>query len=234
MSIKNRLKAVLPATVQNILRAILRKLKPTLTPMQQVLSELKKRKVRLKDLHALEVFGYHGEWHTMDYASQVSTLEVWDIEQECEDALKRNLPMAEVKITDIYKEIKNTSRKYNLIVIDNPMSIYDDHCEHFDLFPDIFRIVMDSTILILNVIPEIDDAALKKYSYLFNEVQLARRKSFYKTNHPEKVSFDEMIKAYKNLIETNSFNLEYYFFQKRNFIYYLVLKIDRNRKTRQI
>jgi hypothetical protein len=199
--------------------------------MSQVLRKLaNKRKVRLKDLDALEVFGRCGDIHTMDYASQVSTLEVWEIEQQYEDALRWNLPMANIKITDSYKEIKNTPKKYNLIVVDNPMLIHGNHSEHFDLFPDIFRVAMDSTVLILNVIPEIDDDASKKYPSLFNEVQLAHRKSFYRsTDHPEKVSFDEMIEAYKALIIANDFNLEWYFFQKTKggIVYYLVLKINR-------
>ena len=67
--------------------------------------ELEKRKVRLKDLHALEVFGYDGTWHTTSYAFLVSTLEVWEIEQKHLEALQRNLPMAKVKITDSYEEI---------------------------------------------------------------------------------------------------------------------------------
>lgn len=212
--------------ISNLLKAILKKLR--WSPMQQVLRELRKRNVRLQDLHALEVFGGSGDFHTKDYAFQVSTLDMWEIEPKYERALKRKLPMAEVKITDSFQEIKNTTRKYGLIVVDNPMSNYGDYCEHFDLFPDIFRIAMDSAILILNVIPESNDNALKKYPYLFNKVQLARRKSFYSTNHPEKVLFDEIAEVYLNLSKSNGFNLEWYFFQKRNIVFYLVLKIKKS------
>jgi len=212
-------------SIYNFLRDIRRKLK--LSPIQQVFRELKRRNVRLKDLHALEIFGGFGDFHTKDYASQVSTLDVWEIEQKYGRALKRNLPKAEVKITNSYEEIKNTPRKYNLIVVDNPMSNLGDYCEHFDLFPDIFRVAMEQTVLILDVIPEINDATLKKYPYMFNKLQLKCRKSFYKTNHPEKVSFDEMVEVYKNFIITNGFNLEWYFFKKRSFVYYLVLYIKK-------
>ena len=227
--IKNCLKAILPAGVQSHLKKRLRRLKIiSSNQMEQVLMELEKRKVRLKDLHALEVFGYDGTWHTTSYAFLVSTLEVWEIEQKHLEALQRNLPMAKVKITDSYEEIKNTSGKYSLIIVDNPMSTYSNYCEHFELFPDIFRVATDLTILILNVIPEIDEPALKKYPYLFNDLQLEHRQSFYGTTCPEKVSFDEMVEAYKNLITANGFNLEWYFFQRRgSIVYYLVLKIVR-------
>jgi len=208
-----------------VLKILTAKLK--LSPMHQVLRELKKRNVRLKDLHALEVFGGTGELHTVNYAPQVSTLEVWEINSKCEKLLRRNLPMAKVKITDSYKEIKKIKKKYNLIIVDNSYVPNEDHFEHFDLFPDIFRVAMDSTIVILNIIPEINDAALKAYPFLSNKVFLARRKSFYETNHPEKLSFDELVKAYKKKITTNGFSLEWYFFQKRSFIYFIKYFIKR-------
>lgn len=197
--------------------------------MQQVFRELTRRKVRPELLTTLEVFGGSGNLHTKDYVSQVSTLEVWDIDPKNEETLKRNFPMAEVKITDSYKEIKSTPGKYDLIVIDNPISTFGGHCEHFDLFPDIFRVAKDSAILILDVIPEINDVARKKYPNLFNETQLTHRKSFYQTNRPERVSFNQMIEVYKNMIVDSGFNLEWYFFQKRTYpAHYLVLKIKKS------
>jgi hypothetical protein len=148
--------------------------------------------------------------------------------------------MARVKITDSFKEIKHTSARYNFIVVDNSLGIYRDdpvpggvvttHCEHFDLFPDIFRVAMDSSILILNVIPELNDAARRKYPYLFNDTQLAQRHDFYATESPEKVPFDRMIQEYRQFITANGFSLESFFFQKRGgtgIVYYLVLKIVR-------
>jgi hypothetical protein len=202
-----------------------------LSPMQIVFKELKKRNIDVKHLHTLEVFGGYGDLHTADYASQVATLDVWEFEPKCEKSLRENLPMAEVSIADSYKEVKNTPKRYDLIVIDNPASVYGTHCEHFDIFPDIFRIAMDSTVIIMNVLPEIGTAASRYYPP-FSEVQLAHRKSFYRTNHPEKVSFDEMIKRYEDLCLENGFSLEWHFVQKRSrtFVYYLVIKIVRSRR----
>jgi hypothetical protein len=198
--------------------------------MQRVMTELKRRQVPLHSLNALEVFGGAGNFHTMDYDCRVSSLEVWEVEVKYEHLLRRNLPFAEIKITDSYKELTHTLRKYDLVVVDNPMSTWDGYCEHFELFPAIFRVLEHPAILVLDVIPEVTSRALKKFPYLFNDAQLARRKSFYKTSHPEKLSFDELATAYENLIMENGFNLEWYFFQRRDrrsFVYYLVLKIHR-------
>src|SRR6266508_2866022 len=204
-------------SIKSLFRMARRKL--YLTPMKKVLRELKKRGFSQKALNALEVFGNSGDSHLKDYASLVSTLEVWEIDQRYEKILRRNFPRAEVKITDSYKEIKTTSKKYNFIVIDNGTSTssmsYGRRCEHFDLFPDIFRIAMDSSVFILNVIPEVDSVSLKAYPYLFNDAQLLYRKNFYKTNHPEKITLEEMVEAYRKILTVNNFNLEWYFFQKR-------------------
>lgn len=196
-----------------------------LSPMQKVFRQLKRREVNVKRLHALEVFGGYGTLHTTDYARQVATLDVWELEAKREKSLRENLPMAEVKITDSYRELKNTYKRYDLIVIDNPVSVYGTHCEHFDVFPDVFRIAMDSTIIIMNVIPEINDIQS-------NEIHLARRKLFYKTNHPAKVTFSEMIECYEKLCLENGFSIEWYFAQKlsRTAVYSLVLKIVRSQR----
>jgi hypothetical protein len=91
--------------------------------------------------------------------------------------------------------------------------------------------MMDSSILILNVIPEINDAARRRYPYLFNDAQLAQRRYFYATDSPEKVSLDRMIQEYRRFITANGFSLESSFFQKRGgtgIAYYLVLKLVRS------
>jgi len=198
-----------------------------MTPMRRVLGELKRRGIQLRDLQALEIFGASGESHVLDYASKVSRLSVWEINPSYLEALKKRFPKAEVCITDSYAEVKRNCRRYNLIIIDNPLSIGGGHCEHFDLFPDVFRLATDSAILVLNVIPEITNEVLREYPYVFNADQLAQRRSFYKTMCPEKVPFHEMTKAYEHLITANRFVLEWHFFEKRNFVFYLVMKINK-------
>jgi hypothetical protein len=208
-----------------VLRAIRREMR--LTPMKRVLGEVKRRGVRLKDLHAVEMFGASGESHVVDYASKVSSLSVWEINPRYRESLRQRFPNAEVKITDSYAEVKRTANRYSFIVIDNSLSIEGGRCEHFDLFPDIFRIAADPAILVLNVIPEITSAALRHYPYLFNADQLARRRSFYGTACPENISLHDLVMAYERVVTANGFKLQWHFFEKRNFVYYLVLKINR-------
>src|SRR5262249_30898797 len=119
---------ILPRTLENLLIMSIRSLfrmarrKLHLTPMQKVIDELKKRGLNPKGFNALEVFGSTGEGHLKDYASLVSTLEIWEMDLECENILRQNFPRAEVKIVDSFKEIKTTSKKYSFIVVDNGTS----------------------------------------------------------------------------------------------------------------
>lgn len=127
-------------------------------PMHKVLKQMKRRGIDLSTLHALEVFGYTGELHTIYYAPYVSSLEIWEIDPRYEERLKRNLPRAKVRIVDSYEEIKLTPDRYDLVVVDNPMQNHGNHSEHFDLFPHIYRVCLSPTIVVLNTIPKIDDA----------------------------------------------------------------------------
>jgi hypothetical protein len=206
-----------------------------LTPMQGVLRELVRRGIRVESLVALEVFGGSGTHHTKDYSSRVPRLEVWEIDPRKEAALKRNLRGAKVKITDSYSEVKQTTGRYNLIVVDDPSGVYDGRVEHYDIFPNLFRICADSTILIINVFSDFESSDLRSVSSAERDLILSKRKDFYKTSIPEFVAFERMIETYKDIVESNGFHLEWCFFRKRpmwnvpqtSTVHYLTLKIKR-------
>jgi hypothetical protein len=203
-----------------------------LSPTQQVFRELSRRGIRLRELQALELFAHSGFLHTKDYLPKVANLEAWEIDPRQEEALRQNLPGAVVKITDSYQEIKRTPRKYNLIVLDAPDCVHGDHgqfCEHFSMLPDVFPIAQDSTVLVLNVMPGYPNGKSRR-RHCFSEAHLEQRRRFYGTDHPETVRWADMIPVYRHLVETNGFELEWYFCRKRTRdgrLHYLVLKLRR-------
>lgn len=196
-------------------------------PMISVINILEQNNLRLRELDALEVFGKDGAYHTVDYGYAVSSLEIWEIDPVYKERLAKNFPHATIKIVDSYYEIKNVNRTFGMIVVDNPMSTYGDYCEHFKLFPDIFRILSSPGIIVLNVIPEIDEDARNQYPYIFNDEHLKIRSSFYSTSHPEKVTIDEMIDTYDKLAGMSGFKLYKHYSIKRSFVYYLVLLLKK-------
>lgn len=211
-------------SVRNLLRSARSTL--GLSPMQQALRKLRRMGVEPGELHALEVFGGSGTFHTRDYAGRVASLDVWEIDPRLEGTLRRNLPQAKITITDSYEELKNASKRYGLLVADNPMSLHGGHCEHFDLFPDIFRIIAPRAVLILNVIPEATPRARRRFPYLFNPAQLAERSRFYRTDHPEAISLDEITRHYITLAADHGFTVERTFRQQRHFVWYLGLVLS--------
>jgi len=217
--------AIHAASLRDILRSTRRLL--ALSPTQKVLRGLLARGVELSSLRALELFGGRGAYHTLDYASRILTLEVWEINPLLESELRRNLPMAKIRIVDCYAEIKQTTGRFDFLVVDNPMSVYDGHCEHFDLFPDLFRVACDETIVLLDVIPSLPQSARNKYPYIFNEEQRRRRRAFYQTDHPDNVPLESMVAAYRRHAESAGFDLKWSFAVRRHFVHYLALKISR-------
>lgn len=216
-------------TVKDLIRPFYRGLLRTtgLTPLRRVMRLLAERGVRLSELTGLEVFGGTGKLDTLDYVTMIASLDIWEIDPALEVVLKHNVPSARVKITDSYDEVRRTPNRYSLIVIDNPMSTYGKWCEHFDLFPGIFRLAEDVAILIVSVTPEIDEAVRKSYPYMFNEKQLACRKVFYRTDTPEKVSIAEMVSIYEGHAKNSGFEVDWWFAQKRTHMYSLVMHISR-------
>jgi hypothetical protein len=205
-----------------------------LSPTQQIFRELAQRGVRLNELHALELFAHSGFLHTKDYLPQVASLEAWEIDPRYEKPLRHNLPRAEVKITDSYREIRRTPRKYSLIVVDAPDCVHGDtkqYCEHFGILPEVFRVAQDSTVLILNVMPGCSNGKPPRRSW-FTAAHLEQRRRFYGTDHPEKLSVEAMVRVYRKGIEANGFELEWFFSRPRTRdgrLHYLALKINRRR-----
>lgn len=209
---------------------------PELTPMQRLISEIIKHGVPINEYRALELFGYTGKMHTVDYHSIVASLDVWEIDPKLESELKRNLPGANIYIGDSFKGIKKVTNRYDFVVVDNPMSLSgenDEYCEHFELFPDIFRILSDDSILVVDVIPEINERVKRAYPYLFNQNQLERRKAFYHTNRPENIPIEYMVTVYTSYANNNSFNVEWWFSIQRTHIFYLVLKLQRKKGSKE-
>ncbi len=202
-----------------------------LSPMQQVMRELERRGVRLKEMEALEVFAHSGFLHSRDYYPYVAHLEAWELDPAQEAALRRNLPGAEVKITDSYEEIRKTPRKYQLILLDAPDSVYGDrgqYCEHFFMFPEAFRVAADSAVLILNVVPGYPNGTARPSQ--FTAKHLDYRHRFYGTDHPARLPIADMIPVYRRGIEAHGFELEWHFSlprTRRGRVHYLVLKIKR-------
>jgi len=208
------------------------------SPMQRVLAEFRKRGVRLDTLAAIELFGGTGEIETAIYAPYVKSLEIWEISPTYSSRLHRRFPSARIKITDSYHEIRTTTDRFGFIVADSPPTIHGEHCEHFDLFPDIFRIMDLPVILILNVIPHPTQRALegmrRRDPRFFNEEHLCRRKAFYRVVEPQEITFECIEKTYRDLLTDAGYHINWFFYQPRRGLaqlravtYFMVMQLSK-------
>jgi hypothetical protein len=195
-----------------------------LTPTHHLLREIDRRGIQLETISALEVFGGDGSFHTQIYFPLIASLEVWEVNPDLEHALRRNLPGAKIKITDSFQEVQRSIQKWDMVMVDNPMATFMTYCEHFDLFPTICRLLSESALLVVNVIPFLNTSDRVRYPYVFNPTHLARRRVFYQNDHPENITIQEMIPIYQRLLQSQGQSLEWAFSVKRTFVYYLAMK----------
>lgn len=121
-----------------------------LRPMRAVVAELVRHAFDLAAVDALEMFARAGDWHTQDYAGEVRSLEAWELDPQFEAALRKNLPRAVVRIGDAFEMAAGCHRQYGFVVCDAPLTIFDGHCEHFEVVPLLPRLLADG-VLVLNV-----------------------------------------------------------------------------------
>jgi hypothetical protein len=224
------LRRLLPEPAARVLRAMRRNLGAS--PMRRLCRQLRERGVDLGRLRALEVFGDDGTRHTLDYAPMVASLDIWEIQSDREATLRKNFPGAGIKIIDSFEEVKRTPNRYDLVIVDNWVgSLFDGHCEHFELFPDIYRVITDDGILVINVVPRLDEEVRRRFPTMFKPSMVAehleRRRDFYGTDHPEAVSPEQMLTVYRKLAAENGFDIEWSVLQPRIYHTYLALKLRR-------
>ncbi len=222
MSIRDHLSHRLRSAARNVRRML------GLSPMQSVMREFQGRGVRLGDLRALECFAFDGHMHTVDYAPSVRALEVWEINKGHEAALRRTFPTAVVRITDTYRQVEESTDRFSLIVVDNS-PVHGAHIEHFDLFPNIFRLAADTCYMVLDTIPELNDSVRIAYPEMFRESTLGARKAFYGVDDPERVTAGRMEEVYVTMARRAGFSVSWSFRRKRNnIITYLALALAKH------
>jgi 16S rRNA G966 N2-methylase RsmD len=185
-----------------------------LTPMFRILKEFERRGVDVSSLAALEMFGGDGTLYTVDYATHVRSLEVWEIDPRLAPILRANLPAAAIKTVDTYVELSATTKKYGIVFADPPYEVFAGRCEHFELFPDVFRLLEPSAILVLSNV-RLNVVTVERYS----KEHLERRRDFYGVEDPTEVSLAQMLKTYADLAAQNGFTIKWSSLVDRIFLY---------------
>ena len=147
----------------------------------ELIKKLESREINFEKLDAIELFGRDGSWQTIKFAKKVKSIEIWEIESKWENELKKKLPNATIKIRDSVSTLKleNELPKFDLILIDNPMNVYnneqkisDRYCEHFEILQNIQKLAKNNVLIIFNV-------NRKPFDYEKYPLWKQRRQKFY-------------------------------------------------------
>lgn len=201
------------------------------SPMQKVMEELERRRSPLGEIDGLEVFGGDGTRHTIDYAARLRSLEVWEVDPDRQAELQKNLPNALIRNVDSYVEVNKTKRTYDLVVLDNAVSLFGPDlcfCEHFEIFTPILAILRSPGVIILNVLPEVKDDPDQEFHS--RVTQLARRRHFYGEVNSSCIELKRMIESYREKLWSQGWELEWEFSRQRTVrskVHYLIMKVTR-------
>ncbi|MCX8052530.1 MAG: hypothetical protein N3B12_01890 [Armatimonadetes bacterium] len=214
--------------IWKIEKQLMRKL--GLSPMRRVIKGLKRRGVDVGKMQALDMFAGDGTGSVLCYSDSVQHLEAWELNPELVERLKKNLPRAVIRQVDSYEQMRVCEGKFDLIVIEAPLSLYGpnlEYCEHIGLFPRVLDLCKDDAVLILAVATEVEP--LRQYVGDIDRVgtpeHLKRRAEFYKTDNPENIPLDKMVSAYSEHCTAGGFEVEWWFAVRRRYAHTLALKI---------
>ncbi len=195
--------------------------------MKKICGILEKEKgLDLSGMKALELFARDGSWQTTAYADKVAALDAWEIDPSFERSLKKNLPKANIKITDSIRELvrKSNHGKYDLVVVDNGQGCFGadrTYCEHFDVIPEIAKFLDTAGIVIFNI-------NKKPFNYDQSPDWRRRRQEYYHRNQTARISIHWLLSFYKELFSKSGYSTRFCFSVSRedlehdDYLHYLV------------
>jgi len=121
--------------------------------MQNILLQLKVKNHIPEKINAIDMFGMHALWQTIDYVDYVCSMDIFEINKRYHELSKITLKNYPVKFynLDSIQYIKNTNVKYNFIVADAPYAgdFYDINGLPI-FFEDLIKISEPDSVIIFN------------------------------------------------------------------------------------
>jgi|GEM_PF-1925104 len=181
-----------------------------LTPMDAVFRMLELRGGLPQPVVALELFGRHGLWKTVEYAGRCSYLEHYEINRAYAMFAQRALPRDRTVVVcadsiAAVREGKLRRNDYSFVFADSfPECFGEGYCEYFDLIPDVFRYLAPYSVLVVNVFMKVQPAEAESARLL------ERRREFYGLDVAEQarsLDYRAMMKAHARHVPSQEFDI---------------------------
>lgn len=151
---KQKIQCYLDKAKSAIYSLIIRKANKVQTPMTNLMLQLELKGLLPKKIKAIELFGMHGLWHTLDYVKKVESLDIFEIDEVYHNYSKKVLKDYNVNYynSDCLQYAQTTKEKYNLIVADIPYSgnFYNDSGLPF-FFNSLVRMSDTKSVIVFNI-----------------------------------------------------------------------------------
>jgi len=163
-------------------------------------------KIDLENCRAIEIFGGEGINDSI-FSKNVKYFEIWEIDSSLELELIKNIPNGEIKFCDSIKTLneKDNFGFFNLILIDNPMSVFGkqlEYCEHFDVIKNISKLIDKEAIVIFLV----NKKPFFKKNQQKNTNWKKRRRLFYGNLNETDLSTKFLLSFYEELFRNIGFD----------------------------
>jgi len=165
-----------------------------------------KEKVSLEKCKSIEIFGGEGVNDSI-FSKNTKSLEIWEIDSSLKPELEKNVPNAKIRFCDSIKNLNenNDFGFFDLILIDNPMSVFGkkfEYCEHFDAIKNISKLIDKEVILIFLI----NKKPFFKKDEEKNVIWKERRRLFYGDLNSNDLSIDFLLNFYKELFRNMGFD----------------------------
>ncbi len=162
----------------------------------------------------LDAFARDGTITVNQYRHKVGAVDCWELMNQHASTLA-HLEPRDIKFACSYFLASQTKRKYDMVVVDTPQGLHDDHkgevhVEHFDFLRLVPKLLKDVGIIVLYVNKSPYDKA-KAGSHGYDEYDsydyskwLAARSIFYQCD-PLRLTEEAAVKAYREHLGTAGF-----------------------------
>ena len=191
--------------------------------MLKICKKLLNKGLNLESFTALEFFAREGDWQTKSFSKFIKNLHAWEVNPIFKEKLSLNHPNAIIRIGDSFQFAKENQykAKFDFIVFDNPQSIYNNYCEHFEALENVSFLLKDFGVVIFNI---------NKKPFNFSKSSpWAKRRNKYYGLEASNLETNFLLDFYSNLFNKMGFKVNDIFEEKRNeeYLSYLVLILNK-------
>ena len=171
--------------------------------IKAILEYLLHKNVDISTLDIVDFYAKDCSWQTKEILKYNNNIQLWEIDHQYYDKLCSFVGKQNVVICDSYEYSKVCNAKFDFVILDNPLNVHGNYCEHFDALPCLRFITKKQFYTVFNI-------KLKPYDYdnTKNIEWKKRRDQYYNVVDSSNLQISFVKKFYKEKFEQLDFNVK--------------------------